>query len=134
MLENNFNSHVFPDIIKKGKNMKKTTEQRREQIYQMILEESQMKVKDILSLFDVSKETIRKDLLVLEEQGMIEKTHGWAKAKNDYYQLPATIKMNEHALEKEKIARKAIEFIEDDMVIYLDPSSICIKMARFLPL
>ena len=42
----------------------------------MVKERSVMKVRDIISLFDVSAATIRKDLTLLEESGLLRRTRG----------------------------------------------------------
>ena len=107
---------------------------RQDLIYEEILAKSTCKVSDLADLFHVSSETIRKDLNHLESLGLISKNHGSATILNDYLQLPADVKMNEHPIEKEWIARKAIELIKDNSVIYLDPSTICVKLTRYLPL
>lgn len=108
-------------------------QKRQDKIYQEILEHNECRVKDLAALFQVSTETIRKDLDHLEALGLITKNHGSAKILNEYLQLPMDIKMNENSFEKEKIARAAIECIQDHSVIYFDPSTICVKTARYLP-
>ena len=110
------------------------TRKRRDVIYQEILSKGSVKVNDLANLLQVSGETIRKDLNVMDEQGLISKIHGGAEIKNEYYQLPVDVKMSEHAYEKEILAQKAIQLIKDNSVVYLDPSTTCVKISRYLPL
>lgn len=112
--------------------MSKTTKTRREEITKMVLSEGEVKVKELAGFFQVSMETIRKDLSYLDESGLILKTHGGAKAINDYYQLPVDVKLQDHVEEKRWIARKAVDLIEDNSVVFLDAGSTTIQVARML--
>ena len=114
--------------------MSVNTKKRREMIYQEILTKGSVRVNDLAQLLNVTGETIRKDLNFMDEQGLILKTHGGAEIKNEYYQLPVDVKKSDHIYEKELIARNAIQLIKDNSVVYLDPSTISLKIARYLPL
>lgn len=112
----------------------KIGEKRREKMYRLILSRGTMRVQELADLLHVTTETVRKDLTKLEQQGSIIKNHGSAEIKNDYNQLPVNIKASEHPYEKEIIAQTAIHFVKDNTVVYLDPSSTCLKLAKYLPL
>lgn len=112
--------------------MSKNTKIRRDEITKMILGEGEVKVKDLARQFNVSMETIRKDLNYLDECGMVAKTHGGAKAINDYYWLPVDVKMQENVEEKRCVARKALDLIDDNSVIFLDGGSTTIQLAKLL--
>ena len=101
--------------------MSKASEARRNALYQRVLGEGRVRVGELARQLDVTTETIRKDLKVLEERGVLTKKHGSAVVRNAYYQLPFDVKLQEHTLEKQLIARKALEFIEDDAIVYMDP-------------
>ena len=45
-------------------------------------------------------ETIRKDLNIMEDRGLLIKNHGGAEVLNEFYQLPLDIKITEHSLKK----------------------------------
>lgn len=112
--------------------MSKTTNARREEITKIVLNDSEVKVKDLAQMFKVSTETIRKDLNYLHEVGMVLKTHGGAKVIRDYYQLPVDVKLQEHVIAKRYIARKVLDLIEDNSVIFLDAGSTSIQLAKML--
>ena len=112
--------------------MSKNTKIRRDEITKMVLGEGEIKVKDLANHFKVSMETIRKDLNYLDECGMVSKTHGGAKAINDYYWLPVDVKLQDHVDEKRCVARKALDLIEDNSVIFLDGGSTTIQLAKLL--
>ena len=90
--------------------MAKTTQQRRNEIYRMIVSQGSVRVRELAEQLQVTTETIRKDLNSMDEQGIIIKNHGGAEIKNTYYQLPLDVKMSEHVYEKQLIARKSIRF------------------------
>lgn len=112
--------------------MSKTTKARRDEISKKVLSDIEVKVKDLASLFDVSMETIRKDLNYLDSIGLLTKTHGGAKIINDYYWLPVDVKLQENVDIKRCIARVALDYIEDNSVIFLDAGSTTIQLAKLL--
>lgn len=114
--------------------MSKASEARRNAVYQRVLSDGKVRVGELARHLDVTTETIRKDLKVLEERGVLTKKHGSAVVRNAYYQLPFDVKLQEHTQEKQMIARKALEFIEDDSIVYLDPGSTCLQLAKILRL
>lgn len=114
--------------------MSKASEARRNALYQRVLGEGRVRVGELARQLDVTTETIREDLKVLEERGVLTKKHGSAVVRNAYYQLPFDVKLQEHTLEKQLIARKALEFIEDDAIVYMDPGSTCLQLAKLLRL
>lgn len=92
---------------------------------------------EALSLqLNVSKETIRRDLSELQTQGKVLRNHGRAKAihrKNQDSGDPFHIRLKSHYAHKADIAREALAWIEEGMVIALDASSTCWYLARQLP-
>jgi len=66
-------------------------------ILDILNKEKYLEVLDLCKLLDVSAVTIRKDLKLLEEKGLLFRTHGGASLENPY--------INEKAVnEKEKIS------------------------------
>lgn len=103
--------------------MSKKAENRQNDIYSKILSDGQVKVVDLSNLYHVSMETIRTDLATMANQGLIKKVHGGAKLNESYSEVSVEFKMTKNANEKQKIARKALEYIEDGSTIFLDPGS-----------
>lgn len=112
--------------------MSKNTELRRDEISKMIIAQGEVKTHELMVMFDVSNETIRKDLNYLDKMGIATKTHGGAKVVNEYYHLPVDVKLQENLNAKKIIARKAIDYVNEGDMVYLDPGSTCIQIARFL--
>lgn len=88
---------------------------------------------EALSLqLNVSKETIRRDLSELQTQGKVLRNHGRAKAihrENQDSGDPFHIRLKSHYAHKANIAREALAWIEEGMVIALDASSTCWYLA-----
>lgn len=81
----------------------------------------------------VSTVTIRKDLTFLEEQGLIVRSHGGAKLAQDVTNVTNLMKRGLAQTEvKERLATKALEFVQDGDTIYLDSGSTVGAMAAGL--
>jgi Transcriptional regulators of sugar metabolism len=84
----------------------------------------------------VSKETIRRDLSELQTQGKVLRNHGRAKyihRENQDSGDPFHIRLKSHYAHKADVAREALSWIEEGMIIALDASSTCWYLARQLP-
>lgn len=107
--------------------------ERRERIAKLVAKEKSVLVKDLCKMFDVTSETIRKDLLLLEQQGKLLKTHGGAYmqegAKSEVH-----INIRETILSEEKdaIGKQCAELIEDGDTIILDASTTSLRIAYHL--
>lgn len=77
----------------------------------------------------VSRSTIRRDIIKLENEGLVKRHFGSVsfidKTPNE---LSVNYRMMENPDKKSAIAKKASEYIKDDMVIFIDSSS----TARYL--
>lgn len=114
--------------------MSKKAENRQSDIYSQILSNGEVKVVDLANVHHVSMETIRTDLSTLENQGLIKKIHGGATLKDSYSEVSIEYKMTENASDKQLIAKKALEYIQDGSTIFLDPGSTTLALAKYLPL
>src|SRR5262245_66312513 len=54
--------------------------ERQQQIYRLVEEHGRALVTELAERFDVSEQTVRKDLLALEQEGRLVRTHGGAIA------------------------------------------------------
>lgn len=52
--------------------------QRRKEITELLYQQNELKVSDLVKTFQVSDETIRKDLTYLAKEGVLKKQHGKA--------------------------------------------------------
>lgn len=108
-------------------------EKRQQLILEMLKLNGVIKMQDICDKTDCSESSARRDLQLLEEQGLLVRIHGGAKMKYSLQREPdMSGKTKEHPEAKEKIAKRAAELINDDDVIYLDAGSTTLEMVKYL--
>ena len=107
---------------------------RRQYIKKKLIAEGKIKVSELSEIFEVSSETIRKDLLFLEEKGIAKKGYGGAVVANSLIEPSFLEKYNKYIDEKNDIAKKAIEYISDGMIVLLDAGSTVYTFAKMLAL
>jgi len=110
--------------------------QRHLEILDVLTRQGFVSTDDLVTHFDVSPQTIRRDLSELQAQGKVLRNHGRAKyihRENQDSGDPFHIRLKSHFTHKADIAREALEWIEAGMVIALDASSTCWYLARQLP-
>lgn len=109
------------------------TEERLQQILNMLNETGRVKVKELSERFNVSEGMIRKDLQKLEKNHSIQRTYGGAILNREIVQITSiSTRMNLHSDSKKIIAEKAFDIIEDGDIIFLDASSINFLLAKLL--
>ena len=109
--------------------------ERRRVIMEQLKREGRVSVKDLSSLLNVSAVTIRQDLRSLEEEGVLERTHGGAvlpQAKPSGPELSFDIRLRSKTSEKDAIARAASELVQSGMSIALDASTTAFAMLPYL--
>lgn len=113
---------------------KRLTAERRNEIAQLLVRDGNLKASTLAKRFDVSTETIRKDLIYLEEQGIAQKSYGGAIASNELIERPVALKEMENMDIKASIANKALELIPEKGVILLDAGSTTYALSKLLML
>ncbi|HCD7968809.1 L-fucose operon activator [Citrobacter sp. Ca225] len=109
---------------------------RQQTIVDLLSQHKSLTTEALAVQLNVSKETIRRDLRELQEQGKVLRNHGRVKGiarENPDSGDPFHIRLKSHYAHKADIARKALSWIEEGMVIALDASSTCWYLARQLP-
>lgn len=108
----------------------------KERINELFLEiqnKGDVLVKDLSIKFDISEDSIRKDLKFLEKEGLIHRTYGGAKLKRNYnYYKSLASRIDENIPQKEIIAEKAFSIINDGDSVFLDTSTINILLAELI--
>ena len=101
-------------------------EERKNRIKQMVLENKSVTVSDLVKIFNVSEETIRRDLKRLQEENIIKKTYGVATLSDELNSInvPAIqIRKVKEQREKRAIAEEAIKLLFNNKYILLDAGS-----------
>lgn len=115
--------------------MKKSfTAERRNEIAQQLLKDGNIKVGELADKFNVSTETIRKDIIYLEEQGLAQKSYGGAIASKGLLERPVSVKEIENMDIKSDIALAAMRMIPNNSIILLDAGSTTYALAKLLSL
>ena len=88
-------------------------------------------VKDLTEKFNVSSNTIRRDLEKLEKEGIVKKIHG-AAVLNDLgnYDLPFAKREIKYKKEKNKIGKKAASLVKKGETIIIDAGTTCLAVAN----
>ncbi|WP_195571251.1 DeoR/GlpR family DNA-binding transcription regulator [Paenibacillus sp. 1001270B_150601_E10] len=107
---------------------------RHQQIMELLIQHGEVKVSELSQALDVTGKTIRSDLELLEEQGLLTRIHGGAMLRNqsDLGLLPLQSPNQQHLTEKAVIAKKALTLIEPHDIIALDGGSTTLEMAKLL--
>jgi DeoR/GlpR family transcriptional regulator of sugar metabolism len=105
--------------------------ERHDLIIQEVNENGRVTVTELAERFGVSEDSIRRDLGILADQGLLERVYGGAVSVQT---LPDRniAKRTEAAGEKHAIAAKAYQQIEDGDTIYLDVSTTVLALAELV--
>lgn len=108
------------------------TQQRKQYILEALATEGQVIAKTLAQRWEVSEDTIRRDLRELAKEGLLQRVHGGA--------LPASAAISnfsnrQHIAIEEKslIAKSAIDLIQPGQTIFLDGGTTTLQLAHQLP-
>ncbi|MGL5124133.1 MAG: DeoR/GlpR family DNA-binding transcription regulator [Fusobacteriaceae bacterium] len=105
--------------------------EREKHIMGKLKEKQSIKLKEIVETLNISEATVRRDLNNLEIKGKIKRIHGGAVLIEKYEgDIVSKEKINIEG--KELIGKKAIEYIREGDVIYLDAGTTVGKMIKYL--
>ena len=108
------------------------TAERRNQIAQMLLHNGSVKAKELSEQYGVSTETIRKDIMFLEQEGIAKRSYGGATVAKSMLELSVEIKQTQNVETKERIAAEALRHIPPNASIILDAGSTTGAIAQML--
>lgn len=109
-------------------------EERQQVILERARHDGRVDVTGLASEFDVTYETIRRDLTALERHGVLRRVHGGAIPVERLGFEPAlNVRDSVMTQEKERIAKAALAELPDEGAILLDAGSTTGRMAEQLP-
>ena len=91
-----------------------------------------MTVNEISEVLGISKVTVRRDLKLLESQGLIERKRGGAFLKNFQLDYPFFFKLEEKKEAKKLIAKEAVKLLKNGQVVAMSGGSTVFYAARAL--
>ena len=107
--------------------------ERRQRTVQLLEKNGSVRVADLCLEFGVADETVRRDLLQLEDEGLLERTHGGAiLPKGVRVAVPYDRRREERREAKEAIARSAVDLVADGSSVLLDNGTTTLQIARAL--
>jgi len=107
-------------------------QERRGYIEKRLAAEGSIRVAELARLFNVSSETIRKDLIFLEEKGLAVKAYGGALALGGAVEPSFNEKSVKYLEEKQRIAKEAVSRVQNGMSVLLDGGSTMFIFAQAL--
>lgn len=107
--------------------------ERQSKICEMVKINEAVTTSYLMQCFDVSIETIRKDLLYLENKGLLVRVHGGAVATGKTKPFANLNSRNfENSQQKKELSERAVDFIGEGDIIAIDAGSTAIVFAETL--
>ena len=107
--------------------------QRHETILNILAKEKHVEVLNLCKSLGVSAVTIRKDLRLLEEKGLLFRTHGGASLENPYIKEKAVVEKEKISVEeKNGIAQVAAELIDENDSVLLASGTTVQALSKYI--
>lgn len=111
-------------------------EERRRQIASLTAVEGRVNVTELAQRFDVTAETIRRDLSLLHDEGAVQRVHGGAVANQSYRsaELPLDARQRSSTSAKDAIAEAAVHLVPGNpqSTIFLDSGTTISRLGQRL--
>lgn len=96
-------------------------EERRQLIADEVLRRGRVSVSRLAAAYDVTAETVRRDLVALEQRGALRRVHGGALATDRVRAEPAVAERSTHmTAEKSRIATAALALVPEEGTVLVD--------------
>ena len=111
------------------------TEERRERILELLNTDGRVIAKELAERFDMSIDSIRRDLSIMEKDGLLKRTHGGAIELTRVRNLVAepAKRYSDSSIYEDTIAKVAASYIQEDDSIFIGGASIHNAMLKYLP-
>ncbi|MFE7272709.1 DeoR/GlpR family DNA-binding transcription regulator [Streptomyces sp. NPDC057623] len=112
----------------------RTAEERQREIVLTARREGSVDVTALATELGVAKETVRRDLRVLEDHGLLRRTHGGAyPVESAGFETTLAFRATSHVPEKRRIAAAAAELLGDAETVFVDEGFTPQLIAESLP-
>jgi len=111
-------------------------EERHQAIAELVASRGRVAVTELATQFDVTTETVRRDLSQLERRKLLRRVHGGAVSMRSLTMIEAQLEDRDqvNAAEKERIARAAVSLLpEGGCTLLIDAGTTTIRLAALLP-
>jgi len=107
--------------------------ERKQRLLDALRAEGRLEAAEVATRLGVTGETVRKDLIQLERQGLLRRVHGGAVSVELLSYEPAVSTRAEYAAEKTRIAQAALALVPAHGSILIDAGSTTAQLAEILP-
>jgi DeoR family glycerol-3-phosphate regulon repressor len=108
-------------------------QERRNNIVEMVNHNGHVRVKDLSERFNVTEDCIRKDLAILEDEGLLSRLYGGAvKVRLNPHEFNVAQRLDKNTDVKHKIAVKALSLIHNGDTVFLDISTSNAELSRLV--
>ncbi|MFD1064917.1 DeoR/GlpR family DNA-binding transcription regulator [Oceanobacillus locisalsi] len=106
------------------------SQDRQEIIMQYLQTNKSVRIADLSNDLGVTRETVRKDLYEMEQEGVVRKVHGGAILNKANLETKYVTRKTVNEEEKKAIAKKAADLVEDGDTIYIDYGTTALYFSR----
>lgn len=108
--------------------------ERQAKILELLGREGKVLTNHLADLFDISRETVRRDLLEMESMGSLTRVHGGAIPQGAEIQPEPAFaeRLGDHARAKDAIGARACDLIPDGATLMIDAGTTTLAFARAL--
>ena len=111
-------------------------EERQQAMAQLVAEQGRLSVNALAEQYDVTTETVRRDLSTLERMGLLQRVHGGAVPPNSLTVIEVGLMERDqtNTQQKEQIARAAVELLPPaGATVLMDAGSTTSRLSSLLP-
>ncbi len=109
---------------------------RQKEMLSYIKDNGSVKNEDLIKRFNISIQTLRRDLKILEDQGLIDRVYGGVIYSDNKDSVSSVSPLHEremsHSEEKEYIGKLAAALVEDGDVIFIDSGTTAYRMLHYM--
>lgn len=106
---------------------------RQQNILSILSKQDSISVRELARLLFISEASIRRDIEALEKEGLVRKVYGGVMSiDSENSVVPLAMRDGAHSYEKDKLAKRAAELVQDGDTLMMDASSTVRRMAKYL--
>jgi DeoR family fructose operon transcriptional repressor len=107
-------------------------DERQERIAELVATRGKVHVSELTGLFGISEPTARKDLTILEQRGLLKRTHGGAVSLHPPVEDEVASRLTLHREAKQSIARACVELLSPGEAVFFDSGTTVREIAYAL--
>ncbi|WP_042142856.1 DeoR/GlpR family DNA-binding transcription regulator [Paucisalibacillus sp. EB02] len=113
-------------------------EERRQKIMEILQKDGRVIAKDLSDIFQISVDSVRRDLTIMEKHGQLQKTYGGAvslKPQSKVRTLPSpeSKRYSQPAAHQDAISKRAASYIHEHDTVFIGSAGIQYGMLKYLP-